>query len=59
MPINIDDDNAVRIFIVYSGLVGAWKAVKEFEGRYFGGRRVRARFFDELFWERKAYGIDC
>jgi hypothetical protein len=32
------------VFILYSGLVGAWKAVKTFDGRFFGGRNIRARF---------------
>ncbi|MBW0487165.1 hypothetical protein O181_026880 [Austropuccinia psidii MF-1] len=42
-----DPAEAVRVFILYSGLVGAWKAVKTFDGRFFGGRNIRARFFSE------------
>ncbi|OAV87069.1 hypothetical protein PTTG_29590 [Puccinia triticina 1-1 BBBD Race 1] len=42
-----DPSEKVRVFIVYSGLVGAWKAVKTFDGRFFGGRNIRARFFSE------------
>ncbi|POW09726.1 hypothetical protein PSHT_09048 [Puccinia striiformis] len=42
-----DPSEAVRVFILYSGLVGAWKAVKTFDGRFFGGRNIRARFFSE------------
>ncbi|EGG00042.1 uncharacterized protein MELLADRAFT_93872 [Melampsora larici-populina 98AG31] len=37
-----DPSEAVRVFIIFSGLVGAWKAVKTFDGRFFGGRTIRA-----------------
>lgn len=37
------EDEAVRIFLVMSGLAGGYNAVKQFEGRFFGGRTVRAR----------------
>ena len=43
MPFNVPDDQAIRVFVVFSGHVGAWKAVKEFDGRFFGGRQVRAK----------------
>lgn len=42
-----DPSEKVRVFILFSGLVGAWKAVKTFDGRFFGGRNIRARFFSE------------
>ena len=51
MPTYVPDDEAVRVFVMFTGLVGAWKAVKEFEGRFFGGRTVKAKFYDEMAFE--------
>ncbi|GJN87341.1 hypothetical protein Rhopal_000290-T1 [Rhodotorula paludigena] len=47
VPGETRDDEAVRIFLVMSGLAGGYNAVRSFEGRFFGGRTVRARFYDE------------
>ena len=43
VPGEMRDEEAVRIFLVMSGLAGGYNAVKQFEGRFFGGRTVRAR----------------
>ncbi|KAI5450630.1 hypothetical protein NCC49_002888 [Naganishia albida] len=44
-------NEAVRIFAVFSGPAGAWKALKDLDSRFFGGRQISAKFFDEKRFE--------
>ena len=46
-------DQAVRIFIEFDRPESATKALVDLEGRFFGGRTVRATFYDESKFERE------
>jgi len=46
MP-NVTPEEAVRIFIEFKRVESAIKAVVDLNGRFFGGREVQARFYDQ------------
>jgi len=42
----VSDDEAIRIFVEFDRLESAIKALVDLNGRYFGGRTVKASFYD-------------
>jgi splicing factor 45 len=47
IPEGASDDEAVRIFVEFTKMDSAIKAVIDLNNRYFGGRTVRASFYSE------------
>ncbi|WRT66274.1 uncharacterized protein IL334_003227 [Kwoniella shivajii] len=47
-----EPEECLRIFVVFSGMAGAWRAIKELDGRFFGGRKIRVTYFDEARFDR-------
>lgn len=48
----VADEDAVRIFIEFKSMASAIKAVVDTNGRYFGGRIVKASFYDHDKFKR-------
>eukprot|EP00823_Brevimastigomonas_motovehiculus_P004116 TRINITY_DN2629_c0_g1_i1.p1 TRINITY_DN2629_c0_g1~~TRINITY_DN2629_c0_g1_i1.p1 ORF type:complete len:381 (+),score=116.31 TRINITY_DN2629_c0_g1_i1:102-1244(+) len=52
---DVQDDEAVRIFVHFTTTESAKKAMLSMNGRFFGGRQVKAMFANEERFERKEY----
>jgi splicing factor 45 len=35
-----EPSECLRVFIVFSGMAGAWRAIKELDGRFFSGNKI-------------------
>ena len=46
------EEQAVRIFVEFDRPESATKALVDLEGRFFGGRTIRATFYEEAKLER-------
>ncbi|WWC89415.1 uncharacterized protein L201_004339 [Kwoniella dendrophila CBS 6074] len=46
-PPPVETSECLRIFVVFSGMAGAWRATKELDGRFFGGKKIRVTYFNE------------
>ncbi|CAH1763905.1 21680_t:CDS:2 [Entrophospora sp. SA101] len=48
----LPDNQAVRIFVKFVDIEAAIKAKKDLNGRFFGGRSVSAKYFDEARFDK-------
>ena len=58
IPEGVEEEEAVRIFVMFPRLESAIKAVVDLNGRFFGGRTVRASFFPEDRFSKFDLGPD-
>jgi len=45
--VQVADDEAIRIFIEFERIPSAVRAMIDLNGRFFGGRKVKASYYDE------------
>lgn len=46
-----------RIFVKFSGMAGAWRCLKELDGRFFAGNTVTARYYPSSDFSRGHYDL--
>jgi len=39
-PAPEDPAESLRVFVVFSGMAGAWRSIKELDGRFFAGKKI-------------------
>jgi splicing factor 45 len=39
-PAPADPAESLRVFVVFSGMAGAWRSIKELDGRFFAGKKI-------------------
>jgi hypothetical protein len=49
----IPDDKAVRVFVKFRSSEQAETAQRELDHRFFGGREIHCRFFDEQLYDKR------
>jgi splicing factor 45 len=42
-PPPAEPSESLRIFVVFSGMAGAWRNIRELDGRFFGGKKIVSR----------------
>ncbi|WFD29056.1 hypothetical protein MSPP1_000060 [Malassezia sp. CBS 17886] len=54
-----DTPAGVRVFVEFTGVAGAYRAVRALDARYLAGRLVRARYYPEDAFRARDYTVDC
>lgn len=39
-PPPVEPEECLRVFVVFSGMAGAWRNLRELDGRFFGGKKI-------------------
>uniref|UniRef100_A0A7S0D2P3 RNA recognition motif domain-containing protein n=1 Tax=Amorphochlora amoebiformis TaxID=1561963 RepID=A0A7S0D2P3_9EUKA len=56
--VGIKEEDAVRIFVVFGTVMAARKALQDLNGRFFAGRKVKARYFPVEKFNRNELEFD-
>lgn len=57
MPNPPAEEEAVRIFVEFTNAAQAIKAYVDLNGRYFGGRPIRAAFYDLDNYQARIFNL--
>lgn len=39
-PAPEDPAESLRVFVVFTGMAGAWRSIRELDGRFFAGKKI-------------------